>query len=74
MFDDPLCYKACLNFRHYRALYIDNSELKTMRPFIMIGKIAKFLKECPHVDVECDRAISFLLGKVLHFTKLFYLS
>lgn len=44
-----------------------------MRPFIMIGKIAKFLKECPHVDVECDRAISFLLGKVLQFTKLFYL-
>lgn len=42
-----------------------------MRPFIMIGKIAKFLKECPHVDVECDRAISFLLGKIYNLQKSF---
>lgn len=73
MFDNPLYYKTCLNFLWYRALYIDNSELKTMRPFIMIGKIAKFLKECPHVDVECDRAISFLLGKILQFSVMFRL-
>ncbi|XP_061182402.1 uncharacterized protein LOC133190731 [Saccostrea echinata] len=47
------------------VLYIDNSELKTMRPFIMIGRIARFLKDHPHVDVECERAISFLLEEKL---------
>lgn len=48
----------------FRAVYIDNSEMKNMRPFPMLGRIAWFLKENPHVEVECDRAISFLLGEI----------